>query len=142
MLYTNICKKSLDKWMTDLEVDILFLMSTTCTAGGRKTQLASKAGESHCSESASLNVYTEGQTELKAASTVGEGQAMQQVLIDSTHPSAVWSESLSPQGILTDELEDADKTLCLPPGALRSGEDTLLGEEEDRSVGMMVELRK
>lgn len=43
---------------------------------------------------------------------------------------------------MTDELEDADKPLCPPPAALRSGEDALLGEEEDRSVGMLVQLRK
>lgn len=32
--------------------------------------------------------------------------------------------------------------LCTPPAALCSGEDTLLGEEEDRRVGMLVQLRK
>ena len=66
-----------------------------------------------------------------------------------THPSEVWSESLSSQGTATDELEDADRLLGPVPSALHSGEDTLLGEEElcsweedDRRVGMVVQLRE
>lgn len=66
-----------------------------------------------------------------------------------THPSDVWSESLSSQGTATDELEDADMLLGPVPTALRSGEDPLLGEEElwdweddDRRVAMVVHLRE
>lgn len=66
-----------------------------------------------------------------------------------THPSDVWSESLSSQGTATDELEDADMLLGPVRPALRSGEDPLLGEEQlwdweddDRSVAMVVQLRE
>jgi hypothetical protein len=69
-------------------------------------------------------------------------------LIISTHHSEAWSESLSSQGTLMEELEDADKALCEPRTAFCSGEDTLLGEElllsreDDRKVGMVACLRE
>ena len=72
-------------------------------------------------------------------------------LTNSTHPSEVCFESPSSQGTATDteELEAADTLLRPPATALRSGEDTLLGEEElwfreddDRRVGMVVQLRE
>lgn len=72
---------------------------------------------------------------------------MQWLLTDSTHPFEAWFESQSSQGTETDELEDADKPLGPGPTALCSGEDSLLGEEElwgreedDRRVGMLVQL--
>lgn len=50
---------------------------------------------------------------------------------------------------MTDKLEDVDKPFCPPLIARCSGEDTLLGEEElwskeeeDRRVGMVVQLQK
>ena len=72
-------------------------------------------------------------------------------LTNSTHPSEVCFESPSSQGTATDpeELEAADTLLRPPATALRSGEDALLGEEElwyreddDRRVGMVVQLRE
>ena len=74
----------------------------------------------------------------------------QPLLTNSTHPSEICFESPSSQGIATDtELEAADKLLRPAATALRSGEDALLGEEElwyreddDRRVGMVVQLRE
>lgn len=136
-----------------LQQDGLFLTIPTPRAAERHPAELG-AGVGHCSEPAQhllpFHSHTRVASLLVWKMKMQKPRTTQPFLTNSTHPSEVRFESPSSQGIATDieELEAADTLLRPAATALRSGEDALLGEEElwyreddDRRVGMVVQLR-